>query len=120
MQAVAGAWKRWRGRIALGALIACAASWPIAYAWPKPPLHHGFDGCPIGGTYPTPMANHLWEAMFFIGLGNALLLGLLSAEAQPTAGRRALCWAVAAVASVGLAILGLGTVSDLNQMECFG
>jgi len=111
------AW-RWRERVAIGLLAVSVLAWLAGYAWPKGPLHYDSGGCPVGGSHPSAFAFYLWEAMFFVSLGNALLLGVISADQLTISRRRALGWGAAALASIGLAVVAIATILVQPGVEC--
>ena len=56
--------------------------------------------------------------MFFVSLGNALLLGVISADQLTVSMRRALGWGAAALASIGLAVVAIATILVQPGVEC--
>lgn len=108
----------WRERVAIGLLVVSVLTWLAGYAWLKGPLHYDPSGCPIGGNHPSAFAFYLWEAMLLVSLGNALLLGVISADQLTISRRHALGWGAAALASIGLAVVAIATILVQPGVEC--
>src|SRR5262245_47303741 len=96
------AFSTWRARIATGLRAGCFGAWLLALRWSLPSVHARAEGCRFGEPQPPPHTDQLWLFVVGVGLGNAVLLGTLVADASVTSPRRMAGWLVATVASIGL------------------